>query len=129
MATTSKLFYDDEIEALQQMVANSGRTTKEVASFLFPDMSPDSAYAKLKACLSNTGDQRLRFGQVVAAMRFCGQYDPLYHACDETLHARPPRVSPQDEQVRLVDAVNGAAQTLQNCIAQLERLNLREARR
>jgi hypothetical protein len=119
---TGRLFYDDEIDALAQMLANSGRTHKELAHFLFPDLSTDSAYAKLKACLSSTGDQRLRFGQVIAAMKFCEQYDPLFYACDETLHARPPRIAPEDEEVKLVEAINGAASVLNKAMAALERL-------
>jgi hypothetical protein len=129
MAASQKLFYDDEIDALNQMVSNSERTTKEVAQFLFPDMSSESAYAKLKACLSPTGDQRLRFGQVLAAMRFCGHYDPLYHACDETLHARPSRVAPEDEQVRIVEVIGAAASTLERAMAQLDRLRDRQPQR
>jgi len=125
MVGNQKLFYDDEIEAIGQMLANSERTHKELAGFLFPDLSIDSAYAKLKACLSPTGDQRLRFGQVIAAMRFCGQYDPLYHACDETLHQRPARVAPEDEEVKLVEAINGAATMMNKAMSQLERLRSR----
>lgn len=122
MAGTQKLFYDDEIDALGQMLASSGKSHKELAHFLFPDLSIDSAYAKLKACLSTTGDQRLRFGQVIAAMSFCGQYDPLYYACDETMHARPPRIAPEDEAVKLVEAINGAASVLNKAMTALERL-------
>jgi hypothetical protein len=120
--TTGRLFYDDELDALAQMLANSGKTHKELAHFLFPDLAIDSAYAKLKACLSSTGDQRLRFGQVIAAMQFCGQNDPLYHACDVTLHARPPRIAPEDEEVKLVEAINGAASVLNKAMQALERL-------
>lgn len=121
-----KLYYDDEIDALGQMLANSEKSHKELAHFLFPDLSLDSAYARLKACLSPTGDQRLKFGQVIAAMKFCGQYDPLYHACDETLHQRPARVAPEDEEVKLVEAMNAAATTLQKAMMQLERLRNRQ---
>ena len=126
MVGNQKLFYDDEIDALGQMLANSDKTHKELAAFLFPDLSIDSAYARLKSCLSPTGDQRLKFGQVIAAMRFCGQYDPLYHACDETLHIRPARCAPEDEEVKLAEAINAAAGTLNKTLAALERLRGRQ---
>jgi len=122
MDASGKLFYEDEIEALGLMLANSGKKHKDLAHHLWPDLSIDSAYAKLKACLSPTGDQRLRFGQVIAAMKFCGEFDPLYYACDETLHARPPRIAPEDEEVKLVEAINGAATVLKKAMAALERL-------
>lgn len=118
----NKLFYEDEYEALGLMISTSEKTYQEVAHFLFPHMKPNSAYARLKVCLHPDGDQRLTFGQIVAVMKFCERYDPLMHACDETLHARPDRKSPADEEVKLVEAINGAASVLTKAMAQLEHL-------
>ena len=118
----SKLFYDDEHEALQLMVSNSGKTIKEVAHFLWPDMKPDSAYAKLKACLNPKGDEQFKFGQVIALMRFCNSYEPLEYVCDETMHARPVRKAPEDDVVTIAEIIEGAADTMSKAMAQLERL-------
>ncbi|MEN6629846.1 MAG: hypothetical protein ABFC42_09390 [Sulfuricella sp.] len=118
----TKLFYEDEYEALNLMVSNSGKSAKELAVYLFPHMKMDSAYARLKSCLNSDKDERLTFGQIIAAMNFCGQYEPLMYACDETLHARPDRKAPEDEQVRLVEAINSAANVMQKAMAQLEHL-------
>lgn len=118
----TKLFYEDEYEALNLMVSNSDKSAKELAVYLFPHMKMDSAYARLKACLNPDKDERLTFGQIMAAMNFCGQYEPLMYACDETLHARPDRKAPEDEQVRLVEAINSAANVMQKAMAQLEHL-------
>ena len=117
-----KLFYEDEFEALQLMVSGSGKSIKEIATFLWPEMKPESAYAKLKACLNPRGDENLRFGQVLALMKFCNTFDPLYYACDDTLHARPDRKTPEDESVKLVEAIEGAADIMNKAMAQLERL-------
>ena len=121
----AKLFYEDEFEALALMISNSTKTTKEVAQYLFPHLKPDSAYSRLKACLNPEKDERLTFGQIVAAMNFCGCYDPLMYACDETLHARPDRKAPGDEEVRVVEVINGAADTLNKALRQLEHLRAR----
>lgn len=121
----TKLFFDDEFEALNLMVSNSEKTAKELACYLFPHLKPDSAYARLKSCLNPEKDERLTFGQIVAAMKFCGCYEPLMFACDETLHARPVRVSPADEEVKLVDAITGAADTMNKAMRQLESLRQR----
>lgn len=118
----TKLFYDDEYEALNLMVSNSEKAPKELACFLFPHLKPESAYARLKACLNPQGDQHLTFGQIIAAMKFCECYDPLMFACDETLHARPDRKSPADEEVKLVEAINGAASVMTKAMKQLEQL-------
>lgn len=117
-----KLFFEDEYEALNLMVSNSQKTAKELAVFLFPHLKLDSAYARLKSCLNPERDERLTFGQIIAAMKFCGCYEPLMYACDETMHARPDRRAPADEEVRLVEAINGAAEMLQKAMRQLEHL-------
>lgn len=120
-----KLFYDDEFDAIATAIGDSGKTFKEVAAFMFPDMKPESAYARLKACCSPTGDQRLAFGQVIRLMTFCECYDPLMHLCDETLHARPDRKTAADEEIKLVEVLNGAANTMNRAMKALEQLKNR----
>lgn len=121
----AKLFYEDEYEALNLMVSNSQKTAKELACYLFPHLKLDSAYARLKACLNHEKDERMTFGQIVAAMKFCECYDPLMFACDETLHTRPDRKAPEDEEVKLVMAINGAADVMNKAMRQLENLRAR----
>jgi len=55
-------------------------------------------------------------------MQFCECYDALMYACDETFHARPSRVTPMDEEIRLVEAIKGASDTLNKAMVQLERI-------
>lgn len=122
-----KLFYDDEFDAIATAIGDSGKTFKEVAAFMFPDMKTESAYARLKACCSPTGDQRLTFGQVIRLMNFCETYDPLMHVCDETLHARPDRKTAADEEVKLVEVLNSAANTMNRAMKAIEQLKNRSA--
>lgn len=117
-----RLFYDDEFDAINAAIADSGKTFKEVANYMFPDLKPESAYSRLKVCCNSTGDQRLTFGQVVRLMNFCGCYDPLMYACDETMHSRPDRRAPEDEEVRLVEAINMAASNLNKAMTALDRI-------
>jgi len=124
-----KLFYEDEFDALEQMVASCPHKRKEIAAFIFPDHKPETAYAKLMARMNRFGDERFTYTQVLRLMLFCNAYDPLYYACDELLHARPARVAPEDEEVKLVEAINGAAKVMQSAMAQIERLQPRKARR
>ena len=120
-----KLFYDDEFDAIATAIGDSGKPFKVVAGHIFPDMKPESAYARLKECCNPTGDQRLTFGQVVRLMAFCEAYDPLMHACDETLHARPDRKAPEDEAVKLMEVINGAANTLERAAKALDHIKAR----
>ena len=117
-----KLFYDDEFDAIATAIGASGKPFKLVAAHIFPDMKPESAYAKLKECCNPTGDQRLSFGQVIRVMQFCEYYDPLQYACDETLHARPDRKSVEDETVKLVEAINNASLTMERAMRALDHI-------
>lgn len=120
-----RLFYDDEFDAIAAAVGASGKPFKLVAAHMFPDMKPESAYARLKDCCSATGTQRLTFGQVVRLMVFCEAYDPLMHACDETLHARPDRKAPEDEAVKLAEVISHAASTIERASRALEHIKAR----
>lgn len=120
-----RLFYDDEFDAIAAAIGASGKPFKLVAAHMFPDMKPESAYARLKDCCSATGTQRLTFGQVVRLMVFCEAYDPLMHACDETLHARPDRKAPEDESVKLAEVISHAASTIERASRALEHIKAR----
>lgn len=120
-----KLFYDDEFDAIQSAIGSSGKQFKTVAAHMFPDMKPESAYARLKDCCNPTGTQRLTFGQVVRLMQFCEAYDPLLYACDETLHARPDRKAPEDEAVKLVEVIGAASNTMERALKALEHIKAR----
>lgn len=124
---TGRLFYEDEFDALQTMVGESGKGFKACAAFLWPDLKPETRYAKLKDCLETNGTERLKFGQVLALMTFCERYDPLLYMCDETLHARPDRKTVEDESVKLVEVIGHAATSLNKAMAQLARLQGRSA--
>jgi hypothetical protein len=120
-----KLFYDDEFDAIATAIGNSGKPFKLVAAHIFPDMKPESAYARLKECCSPLGTQRLTFGQVVRLMQYCEAYDALYYACDETMHARPERKAPADELVNLTEVIHGAADTMNRALKAIEHIQAR----
>lgn len=122
-----KNLYDDEYDALAQMIANSEKTPKELAAFLFPDRKLDSAHARLRACLNPEKDERLTFGQIIAAMRFCGRFDPLMYACDETLHARPDRKAAEDQAARIAETIDQATATLNTALKALAALQQGQA--
>ena len=120
-----KLFYDDEFDAIATAIGDSGKQFKLVAAHMFPDMKPESAYARLKECCSPTGNQHLTFGQVIRLMEYCECYDPLLYACDETLHARPDRKAPDDEAIKLVEVISHAANTMERAMKALDHIKAR----
>ena len=120
-----KLFYDDEFDAITTAIGDSGKPFKLVAGHLFPDMKPESAYARLKECCSPMGTQRLTFGQVVRLMQYCEAYDPLLYACNETSHGHPARQAPADELVGLTEVIHGAADTMNRALRAIEHIQAR----
>ena len=120
-----KLFYDDEFDAIASAIGNSGKPFKLVAAHMFPDMKPESAYARLKECCNPGGDQRLTFGQVIRLMQYCEAYEPLFYACTETHHAQPVRQAPADELVNLAEVIHGAADTMNRALRAIEHIQAR----
>lgn len=121
-----RLFYDDEYEAIRAAI-EGGKGYKATAAYLWPDMKPESAYARLKACCKDGGDQHLRFGQVIALMRFNERYAPLGWACDETDHDRPAKRAPADRQAELMREFNGKVDEMKRLAVQLERAGMLKA--
>lgn len=115
------LFYEDEYEAQQLMISLCSKDFKQCAAFLWPHMKIESAVARLRTCISRDGDQNLTYGQVNALMNFTGRYDPLLYSCDDTMHARPARKSPEDTKVALLSEFRKVSSQLQTLARELER--------
>jgi hypothetical protein len=116
-----RLFYDDEFQALRDVI-EMGKGYQKTAGHLWPGMKDGSAYAKLKACTNEHGDQRLKFRELIAAMVFNDRFDLLHHACDECMHTRPMPKSPADEEAKIVQAIESAGGTLERALQRLEAL-------
>lgn len=115
------LFYDDEFQALRRTIED-GKGYKATALHLWPGMKPDSAYAKLKVCCRDDGDERLKFREYLAAMVFNAQYDVLYFACDETGHERPKPRAPADQAAELQRAFIESVAEQRRIAERIERL-------
>lgn len=120
-----RLFYDDEFQALRDVI-EQGQGYMKTAGHLWPGMKLDSAYAKLKACVNEKGDQRLKFREHIAVMRFNETFDLLYFICDECMHARPAPKAPADEEAKLAQVIEAAGGTLERALAALQTLRKQE---
>jgi hypothetical protein len=118
-----KLFYDDEFDALRSVIED-GKGYKPTAIHLWPAMKPESAYARLKVCVREGGDQHLRFSEVVRVMIFNERFDALFFVCDECGHERPPRRSPADKQAELMREFNARVEELGKIQQQLQAIGL-----
>jgi len=119
--------YADDCDALQRMVRNGRKGIKELAAHLWPYMNQSSGYARVAACLNPEKDKKFALDELASAMKFCGRYDPLYYLCDATLHARPERRAPRDEEVQIVETIKDATNVLKMALSQLE--NMRQQTR
>lgn len=118
-----RLFYDDWQQAVTDTIANSGKSVKEVASALWPDMKMDSAYARFKNALRDDKAEKLTFAEVIYICRFCGSSDALYYMAQELDHAKPEPIVPQDEQARLLREFNASADALKKLADRIERFS------
>lgn len=121
------LFYDDWRDALRNAITSSGKEYKQVAHHLWPSMKMESAYAKLKHCLEGTGGEKLGVGEAIEIMRFCKEYDFLYHLADETHHDRPAQRAPEDAQAELQRAFIRSVEEQKRLLEQLQRTQIRAA--
>lgn len=118
----SKLFYDDEFDALAQTITRSEKEFKQCAAFLFPHLKPESQYARLKACLNPEKGERLTLGQIIALCDFCKTYDALYFMCDELSHERPKEKNPADERDELMRDFVKTGRHMEQIAARIEQL-------
>lgn len=114
---------EDVYAALRMMVSQSNKTTVQLAAYLFPHLKYDSANARLYGCFSRDLGKReeLTIEQLLAAMKFCDCYLPLYWLSDETGHHRPDRKAVEDEEFKLAKAITDAAAVLKAAMDQLEK--------
>jgi hypothetical protein len=126
-ARTGRLFYDDEFQALRDVV-ELGHGYPKTAGHLWPGMKPESAYAKLKACCNEHGDQRLKFREYIAVMIFNERFDVLYFASDECSHTRPIPRAPADEEAKLAQVIESAGDTLERALKALDNVRRRNLR-
>lgn len=116
-----RLFYEDEFQALRDVI-EQGKGYQKTSAHLWPGMKADSAYAKLKACANERGDQRLKLREYIAAMTFNGCFDTLYYISDECLHSRPAPKAPAEEEAKLVQVIEAAGETMKRALDALEKV-------
>ena len=126
MINQSELFYDDEHHALRRTIED-GKGYKATALHLFPDLKPETRYAKLKHAVNGTNGEVLRFSQVIEICTFNERFDALYYFADCCTHERPEPKVVRDEQRRLVGVIESAGATLKSALTELERLRERES--
>jgi len=122
MPETYRLFYEDHQHAIQCAIDNNARglTFKQVSCEVYPNLKPESAYARLKAIVNPEKDEKADLQEVRQICLVCGRFEPLFWLCDVTDHARPVKRAPEDRQAQLVEEFNRSVETLQKLAAQIQ---------
>lgn len=117
-----KLFYESALQAVEIAIAESAFTYKQVASHLWPAKKPDTAYARLKACLNDDKDEKFSFEEIIEICKHIDRYDPLYFFADECSHSRGEPCAPEDEAANLQREFIASAKRMENIAARIEKL-------
>lgn len=87
-------FHETAEDATNTAIIRSGKSFKEVALTLWPEMKTDSAYAKLKNSLRPETREKLTADQHILIGNLVGQYDFLHYAAHSSSHSAPEPVEP-----------------------------------
>jgi hypothetical protein len=123
-----KLFFDDENDALRAAIISAGGY-KYVASKLWPSRKPDSAYARLKACLDPEKHEKLEFAEMLQIARMArekGCHQFMQYLGTE-LGYQCTALDPQDEATQLRREVLDMGRELNSRLDRLEQIETRLA--
>lgn len=115
--------YRDTYDALAHLVPRSehGRCALylQQVGLWPPALSPESARARMSACLNPDKAEYLKPQEVLALMAFTRRYDPLLYMCDRLGLSRPRVLDPgqllTEAAERAVTTIEQARSTLEQC--------------
>ena len=114
--------YETAEEATEAALLRSGKTFKEVAVAIFPEIKPMTAYLRLKHGLHPGRAEKLTADEHLRIARLCGEYDFVYygaHICGLKL---TPSLSVEEELRQLSDAYNSKIDELRELRGRMEAL-------
>lgn len=120
----SKLFYDDDLDALRATVHALGGY-KAVALKIWPDKTADAGGRMLADCCNGGRAERLKPSQLLLVMRLgreAGAHALAEHFMAEAGYGRPVPVNPQDEAATLLQRMDESLAAANQLAARLERL-------
>jgi len=94
------LFFDGWQDAVGACIHGSNR--KAVAAEVWPSLSAERAYDRLKAVTNPERRETADLDEVIRIMLVTGKFYPLYYMAQEVSHSRPVPVAPKDEEALLM---------------------------
>lgn len=123
------LWIDSVYDALGAIVSHLGGA-KSVGAMFWPAKSAHDAGKLLKDCLNPDRAEKLDPEQILMLFRLArdaGYHDAKHWLDRETGYVPSEPANPQDEQTRLVAAIESAAETMKHALAELDKMRARPA--
>ena len=105
---------------------------KIVGQRLFPELAPDHAGNKLRACLDDERREKFSPQQIVLLLRIGREYGChalINHISSESGYSNPYPVEPEDEIARLQREFVEATKSLHNMASRIEAISATSVRR
>lgn len=120
----SRLFYDDDLDALRAQVQALGGY-KVVGVKLWPDKTPDAAARLMADCCNVNRNERLSPSQLLLVMRLgreAGVHILPEYFMGEAGYTRPAPVDPKDEAAQLLQRFEDCMEQAGALATRMERL-------
>lgn len=123
----ARLFYDDSKDASTSAINESGKSPKQVAGDMRPDLKADSAKTWLHNCIDPDKADKFSIEQIIQFMNLTKRADGtnalLDYICDETGQERTKAKAPEDERAALQRAFIQSVEAQQKILEQFKKVN------
>ena len=109
------LFHETPEDAMGAVISACGGF-KRVAGLLWPTRKPESAYARLKACLDDSKDEKLTLSEVVEIARMgreAGAHAFLNYLCRELDYSPVKPIAPHDSANQRMDEIRKSLELIE----------------
>lgn len=117
----------DAYEQALMAAAAAGLKPQAVACEMWPDMTFDSAYQRLRACVTATKREKFSLEELTRFCSICAQggalgYAPLYWLADRCDHRRPERYSKEARLQEMAEKITATASQFNELVTQFNHI-------
>lgn len=122
MTQAAMPFFESAEGATRHAIQQSGKSMKDVASYLWPGKSVAAAQTQLLNSLNEGRDETLSADEHIAIAEYCQQYDYLYYTAHRLSHTRPTLVTPEEHAAAIQAELLRRVDELQPLLAAFQKL-------
>lgn len=125
----ARLFYDDSKDACSSAITESGKSPKQVAADMRPDLKAESAKTWVHNCIDPDKADKFSIEHLIQFINLTKRADGtnalMDYLCDETGQERTKAKAPEDERAALQRAFIQSVHDQQKILEQFEKVNNR----